>query len=392
MNRRRPPRALNLPQRTLLILRHEIAAGVTVGAGAVAGVVWSALSESNYRSVIDARVSSSWLRSWDLDSLRHVSVNGAMTIFFFAVGLELSKEIRTGSLRERHQAVLPVLAALGGMVACATIYFAFGATVHNAKITSGWGVPMATDIAFTLGALSMMGRRIPRSLRTFLLALAVADDLFAVIVLAFSSHQRSSAPWLLGFAGVVVATFVLRRHLGPWQFVVALALAWLTLVLAHVEPALAGVAIGMVVPFAPRSPGHRLERMVQPWSNAVALPLFALCACGVAWSKVSWSPHGTEIVLGLVGARIIGKVLGISLTVSLARRFGVPGPSEIRGALIWAASALCAIGFTVPLLFAGALYGTASSPYAESTVGLLMASLLAAAFGLGALRVVRRNA
>ncbi len=372
-------------------MRHEFAAGITVALGALGALAWSAGAERSYFTFIGAPFHSSWLHSVNLDSLRQLSTNGVLTIFFFAVGLELSKEFRIGSMRQRHQAVLPVLGALGGMIACALSYFVLGRLLGNTHISNGWGIPMATDIAFTLGALSLVRNRIPHSLRIFLLALAVADDLFSVVVLAAKSTGHTSVLWMMGFVAVLTACWLLRRHLGIWHYLVALIVAWATLIGAHIEPALAGVAIGALVPFASTNPGHRLEQIVQPISNAVALPLFAFCACGIAWRAVTWNASTTQIVLGLVGARLVGKLLGISLIVTLARRLGVRGPAEIRGTLLLGASALCAIGFTVPLLFAGQIYGSLSPAYYASTIGLLVASILATVLGVGVLRIARRG-
>jgi NhaA family Na+:H+ antiporter len=383
-----------LQRRALLALRHEFAAGITVGVGALIALSWSAVDAHSYRSLIEATWSVPSLRSAHLSSLRQLSVNGAMTIFFFAVGLELSKEFRIGTLRQRRVAVMPLLAAVGGMATCALSYLLIGKVTHNAAITSGWGVPMATDIAFTLGTLSLAGRGVPSSIRLFLLALAVADDLFAVVILAFSGHQKQAPWWLMGLVVVLGVGFVLRRRLSHFGFLAVLVLAWLTLLAAHVEPALAGVAVGVLVPFGAKRPGHHLEHIVQPWSNGFALPFFALCACGVLWNRLHWNAHASEIVIGLLVARLVGKMLGINLSVAVARRFGVAVAPGVSGAVLWGASALCAIGFTVPLLFAGSLYGPSSSAYAASTVGLLGASLLAALVGVGTLRVVqsrRRN-
>ncbi len=390
----RPSHSLDPRRRVLLALRHEFAAGITVASGALAALVWSAISSSSYEGAMNARISASWLRSAHLDSLRQFSVNATMTIFFFAVGLELSKEFRVGALRQRHLAIIPIVAALGGMLTCAGAYALFGVATSNHDITTGWGVPMATDIAFTLGALSLAGRRVPSSVRLFLLALAVADDLFSVIVLAAKSPLGPSVAWLALLVVVVAVAIAARRRLRSSHYLVVLVVAWLALVLAHIEPALAGVAVGVLVPFGAKSSGQHLERVTQPWSNGLALPLFALCACGVAWSRVAWNAHVLEIVGGLVLARLGGKVLGISLSVTLARRWGVSIPEGVHGVVLWASSALCAIGFTVPLLFAGSLYSTSSSAYAASTVGLLVASLIAAALGVGALRIIgstRRN-
>jgi NhaA family Na+:H+ antiporter len=374
------------------MLRHESAGGVTVGAGALVAVLWSLGSPSGYRRAVNGAFGIGILAGHGLGSPRLVAVNALLVVFFFAVGLELSREFRSGARAEHRRAIVPALAALGGMAATAGVLELLGRGLGNHAVEAGWGVPMATDIAFTLGALALVGRRVPVELRVFLLTLAVADDLLAVVVLAARSHHVQ--PWWLLIALAAAASVLVQRRPAAYWCYLALVLAWVGFVAAHVEPALAGAAIGVVVPFDHDRPGRRLERQVLPWSNAVALPLFALTACGIAWDRLSWQRGTWQLVGSLLVARLAGKVLGITGAVLVARWRGLSLAAELTTGVVAAAAVLCAIGFTVPLLFAGSVYGSGSADYAAATVALLATSLLAAALGITTLRLVlgrRRN-
>jgi NhaA family Na+:H+ antiporter len=313
-----------------------------------------------------------------------------MAVFFFVVGMELAEEFRVGALRDRRAAILPVGAAIGGMAATALAFLFIGEVLGNQSIVRGWGVPTATDIAFTLGALTLVRKRVPSSLRVFLLTLAIADDLLAVLILAlvFQSHARPW--WLIGAIAVLAVLARWRARLPRGAYWLALVTVWIFFVLARVEPSLAGVAVGLLVPFGPSAPGARIERVAIPWSNGLVLPLFALCACGVAWSQLTWSVHLRQVVIAVIVARIIGKVIGITGVFALGTRAGLPGPAGVTTPIMASASILCAVGFTVPLLFAEAVYGFNNVVYEALTLGLLATSVIATLLGVGAMRAVTR--
>jgi len=372
-------------------LDHDYAAAVSIGLGASTGLLWSALARSSYHHVVESTWSSTFLRSANLDSLREFEINGLMTVFFFAIGTELSREIRTGTLKDPSRSMPPILGALGGMLATALLSELVGVVMNSPTLRRGWGVPMATDIAFTLGVVAIAGRHLPSEVRLFLLTLAIADDAFSVIVLAFTgaAHVRG---WGLGpFALVVVLSFFLTRRTNRLGVnLLVLAALWSCLVWANVEPPLAGVVAGLFVSFKKPS-SLVLEDVTNRLSNGAVLPLFALVACGVRWRSLSFDRATYVVIFGLVAIRIVGKVLGIMGGVAFARTFKWRLENAITWRVLAGVSVLCAIGFTVPLLFANALFGSRSPAYAADTLGLLLASVVAAVIGVTYLRWLGRS-
>ncbi|MGC8510160.1 MAG: Na+/H+ antiporter NhaA [Acidimicrobiales bacterium] len=372
-------------------ISRDDAPAATLLLGVVAALVWSALAEGSYQRVVSTRWHLPVLDPLGLTSAHAIVTSGLMTVFFFGVGLELTRERHTGALAHWRHALPPVAGAIGGMTATALLSLVGGLVLDSPALRRGWGVPMATDVAFTLAILALAGRRVPPTLRLFLLTLAVADDVLSVVVLAITgaSHPRGVA---LGVAlGVTLLAAMLsrRRRGGAWRVLVLLAL-WCALALARVEPPLAGVLAAVIVPWEPRH-APRLEDGANRWSTAVVLPLFALVSCGIAWSRLHETSAVLTIVLATIAIRLVGKTLGITSGVALARL----GHARLDPALTWpivaTASTLCAIGFTVPLLFASALFPTASATYGAFTVGLLAASLCAALVGTVLLRLLTRS-
>ena len=347
----------------------------------------SALWPHEYVFIVDGHFDSKFLLGLGLDSWHGLVTNAAMTIFFLVVGLELSWEIRKGALRTLHSAAMPMVAAFGGMVASALTLWFLGRGLSNPSIQSGWGVPTATDIAFTLGVLSLAGRRVPPTLRSFLLALAVADDVLAVTLLAFISPHGVRVWWLV--TGVfALAMFVTFGRRSPGAIVGSVIFVWLCLLAAHVEPALAGVFVGVLAPFGPRDAGPKLIKLITPISSGVVLPIFAFTACGVLWHDVRWSGQLGQLLGATVVARLGGKFFGITGAMLVGRKIGLRIPAELTVGVIASASLFCAVGFTVPLLFAGSVYGVGTSAYYSVTTGLLIGSVLAGAVGVVSLRLV----
>ena len=369
-------------------LDHDYAAAVTISAGALVGLVWSAVGAATYRrafSAWPAAVTGLGVTSW-----RDFIGSGLMTLFFFAVGLEVSRERHHGSLRHLRHALAPMLAALAGMAGPAIALVGIGLVTHNHALVRGWGVPMATDIAFTLAALAVAGSSLPRSLRAFLLTLAITDDVASIVILAATGATRVH---LVGLAAtgvvLVVVASVSRFHRStPWR-VVALVALWWGLAYAGVEPPLAGVFAALAVPYEAHRSIH-LETVVTRLSVALVLPLFAAAYCGLAWSHLGGSVP-LSIIAAVVAARLLGKTAGIALGVRGARRLGARLAADITSEMLTAAGLLCAIGLTVPLLFAGALFHPAGEVYGAFDLGLLVASVLAAVAGVVLLRSASRH-
>ncbi len=370
-------------------LDHDYAAAATISVGALVGLLWSALAGETYQRAFAALPSA--FTGLGIASWRDVIGSGLMSVFFFAVGLELARERHHGSLHDLRHALAPILAALAGMAGPAIVLVLIGLATHNHSLVRGWGIPMATDIAFTLAALAVAGSSLPRSLRTFLLTLAITDDVASIVILAATGATSVHLGGLAatGAILIVVATVSRFHRSTPWRLL-ALAALWWALAHAGVEPPLAGVLAGLVVPYEAHRSIH-LESAVTRFSTAVVLPLFAMSYCGLAWSHLGGSASLT-IISAVVVARLVGKTTGIALGVHGARRLGARFAHDITKEMLAAAGLLCAIGLTVPLLFAGRLFHAGSDVYGAFDLGLLIASVLAAVVGVVLLRSAgRRN-
>jgi NhaA family Na+:H+ antiporter len=331
----------------------------------------------------------------DFTTVRAWVNGGLMAVFFLVVGLEIGRERRQGDLADVRTAVVPVAGALGGMVGAGLVYVA---VAHGTPGASGWGIPMATDIAFALGALALLGRRVPSGLRVFLLTLAVADDIGSIAVLAVFYSARTYPPALLAAGVVAVALVTLRRSGRMWT---PLALAggvvlWVLLAAGGVEPALAGVAAGLLVPGALSGSRHRdvegttvdpaarLEEQVAPWSAFVVLPLFAVANAGITFhSGILGPPGATAIFVGVGLARVLGQLAGITLVCLVVVRSGLGRlPLGVRWRHLAGGAAVAGIGFTVPLLIAELAFPHDPPLVTAAELGLFAGS--AAAFAVGA--------
>jgi NhaA family Na+:H+ antiporter len=369
-------------------LHSDLAAAWVLVAAVAIALVWA---NGSWAHTYDA----TWLhpshvggQAFDGFSTVREWVNGGlMAVFFLVVGLEIGRERRHGDLADARTAVVPVAGALGGMAGAGLV---FAAVTHGGPGASGWGIPMATDIAFALGALALLGRRVPSGLRVFLLTLAVADDIGSVAVLAIFYSSRTRPLALVVGVVVVVVLVVLRRRS---QASVAVVLAgavvlWVLLAVGGVEPALAGVVAGLLVPgqavAGGPDPAERLERQVAPWSAFVVLPLFAVANAGITFHAGMLASPGTTAVFWGVGlARVVGKLGGITLACWLVVRAGLGHlPDGVRWRHIAGGAAVAGIGFTVPLLIAELAFVDQPHLVAGAELGLFAGS--AAAFAVGA--------
>ena len=369
------------------LLRAEAAGGVSLSVGMTIALLWSGVAPDSYHDFWHYRFSASTLSTWHIGNPHEVVANAILTIFFFGVGLELARELRHGHLTDKKNAIMPALAALGGMAATALFAVVLGTTSHTPELTKGWGVPMATDIAFALGALALVGRRIPRELRIFLLTLAIVDDVLSVIALALSDPSKMQPLYLALLPATVFMLSFKSRQRMVLTMLTRVVATWLVLAAANVEPCLAGAVVGLVAPFGTNpEASERLERHVVILATWVALPLFALTACGIDWRTISWTGDTWTFVGLMAVARLVGKVIGIVGVVALASRLRLgerPGNLKQLAAL----SSLCAVGFTVPLLFAEQAYGATNPTYFQTTAALLAISVLAAIIGCAGLWV-----
>ncbi|MEV8529652.1 Na+/H+ antiporter NhaA [Streptomyces sp. NPDC052000] len=376
---------LSLPERNFVVeaLRAETVGGVLLLVAAIIALIWANTFSSGYESVSDFHLG---IGSLGLDlSVQHWAADGLLAIFFFVAGIELKRELVAGELRDPKAAALPVIAAVCGMAMPALVYTLVN-VVGNGSL-GGWAVPTATDIAFALAVLAVIGTSLPSALRAFLLTLAVVDDLFAILIIAvfFTSSINFAA---LGGAVVGLAVFwlLLRKGVRGWYVYVPLALViWGLMYNSGVHATIAGVAMGLMlrchrIDGEEHSPGEHIEHLVRPVSAGLAVPLFALFSAGVsikggAIADVFTRPETLGVVLGLV----VGKAVGIFGGTWLAARFT---KAELNDDLAWpdafAVASLAGIGFTVSLLIGELAFVGQDKLTDEIKAAVLMGSLIAA--------------
>jgi NhaA family Na+:H+ antiporter len=325
-------------------------------------------------------------------TLEHWINDGLMAVFFLLIGLELERELYVGELANPRQALLPALAALGGMALPALIHVAFNAGTETA---AGFGIPMATDIAFALGILALLGARVPAALKVFVVAFAVIDDLGAIIVIAVAYTSELSWPWLGAGAACLAGLGLLNRPLRVMAlapYLVGGAVLWLCLLKAGVHASIAGVLLAFAIPFTAKrpedpSPSHRLESGLHAPVSYAILPLFALANTGVEIDPGAVAAlagaNGLGIILGLVA----GKPLGVTLACLAAVRSRLCTlPDEVTLRHVVGAGMLGGIGFTMSIFITNLAFAGSDSTINASKFAILVASVLAGCAGFCWLR------
>ncbi len=384
--------------RTANILRAETTGGLLLITAATIAIVWANTPWSqSYADLRDLRVGPA---SWHLDlTLGAWAADGLLAIFFFVAGLELKREFVAGDLRDPRRAALPVVAAVGGMLVPALVYALVN--VAGDGDLSGWAIPTATDIAFAVAILAVISTHLPSGLRTFLLTLAVVDDLLAITVIAvfYTSHLELA---YLGLALLPIALFALLVQRGVHSWWLLLPLAAATWVLVHesgVHATVAGVLLGFTVPVL-RTGGHverglaeHLEHLVRPVSAGFAVPVFAFFAAGVSvggWDGLT-SALTDPVALGIVAGLVLGKPVGIVVFTWLLHTFT---HADLDDELSWVdvvgMAMLAGIGFTVSLLIGDLAFGEGSALGEHVKVAVLVGSLAAAALAAVVLRLRNR--
>jgi NhaA family Na+:H+ antiporter len=376
-------------------LHAEAAGGVVLLAATALALVWANSPLAGvYQALWDASLTVGVGGLAVTESVRHWISDGLMVVFFFVVGLEIKRELTTGELRGRHRAGVPALAAVGGMLVPAAIFLALNAGGQGAR---GWGIPVATDTAFALGVLALLGSRVPASAKLFLLTMAIIDDVLAITTVAVFYSTHISLGWLAVAAAGMVAIFGLRR-LGVAVVAVYVpvgVLVWVATLQSGVHATIAGVVLGLATP-AHAIGGRRvlevLERRLHPVSSYLVVPLFALANAGLplggeALGAAAVSPVAWGVALGLVAGKLVG-ITGASLA---AVRMGIGRLPEGLGTRhVVGLAALAGIGFTVSLFItelaypAGGLGGLAKT-------GILAGSLLSGLLGTTLLLSARRR-
>ena len=310
-----------------------------------------------------------------------------MAVFFFLVGLEIKRELLDGELASFRQVLLPAGAALGGMVVPALIYAAINA--NDAVALQGWGIPMATDIAFALGILVLLGSRVPASLKVFLTAVAIIDDLGAILVIAFFYTSNLSVT-MLGAAGAGVLLLALLNRLrvnAIGLYVLVGLVIWVCVLKSGIHATLAGVITALAIPMSDGKGGSPLqtaEHVLHPWVAYLVLPVFAFANAGVYLGDASWSTLTQTVPLGIAAGLIVGKFLGVLGTSWLLTRFvGARLPEHSTWLQFAGVAALCGVGFTMSLFIGSLAFEGADAIYASQVkIGVLLGSLLSAGVGV----------
>ncbi|HET7539249.1 MAG TPA: Na+/H+ antiporter NhaA [Polyangiaceae bacterium] len=379
---------LTRPLRRLLAF--EATSGLLLIAAAVAALLWANSSASSsygsiWHSELGVRLGTfSFARSleWFVNDV-------LMAIFFFVVGLEIRKELHDGQLSEWRRAVLPVVAALGGMVVPASIYLGLAGA---GETRAGWGIPMATDIAFALGVLILLGKRVPAALRVLLLAVAVIDDLGAILVIAlFYSSGIAVSGLLLAALGVLLILGLGALGVRRMPIYVAPAvLVWAGVYAAGVHPTIAGVIVGLLTPVRAwqgvesEAPADFLLHALHPWVSYVIMPIFALANSGVTLSGVSLSPGaplraGSAVILAL----LLGKPVGVVAASAFALRTKLAVlPAGLTRRHVLVLGVVAGIGFTMSLFLAQLAFGEEETLLGAAKLGVLVGSGLALTIGL----------
>ena len=372
-------------------LDHQASGGlILIAASALALIVANSALADAYFGALGSYIGPLNLLHWINDLL--------MAGFFLLVGLEIKREFLDGQLSTPRRRVLPGLAALGGMVFPALIYVSLNL---NSGALHGWAVPVATDIAFALGVLALMGRRVPVSLKIFLTALAIIDDLLAVIIIALFYTAQLSAVWLGVAVALMAALYGLNRagQRRLWPYLILGAGLWVATFASGVHATLAGVALAMFIPItrspaAPDdrgSPLHRLENGIEPWVAFLIIPVFGFANAGVSLSGLGLDALLSPVALGVAAGLFFGKQIGVFLTVWLAVRLRwADTPEGATMAQVYGVSLLCGIGFTMSL-FIGLLAFDDPILQSEVKIGVLAGSLLSALAGAAVLLIARRE-
>lgn len=373
-------------------LRQETVGGALLLGAAVAGLIAANTGLADaYESLKDVTIGPSAL-NLDL-TLQTWAADGLLAIFFFVAGLELKRELVVGTLREPAQAVLPVVAAVGGMAVPALLFLLI--TLGDAEARAGWAIPMATDIAFALAVLAVVGSHLPPALRAFLLTLAVVDDLGAITVIALFFTDYLKLLPLVVAAALLVGYFLLQRARVQTRWIyIPLALAvWVLVHESGVHATVAGVALGLLTRVKPdpdedASPAERLEHRVRPLSAGLAVPIFAFLSAGVAVNLGNVPDLlGEPLVIGIVVGLVVGKLVGVFGGAWLTARFT---RAELDPSLRWidmvGLALVSGVGFTVSLLIAELAFEDVVSRLDAAKSGVLMGSLVAAGLGAVILR------
>ena len=390
-DRPNPLSALVAPVRTLFV--QDWAAGVLLIAIALAAM---AAANSPFGHTYHALFHDplAWTPIAKLSNL-HLWINdGLMAVFFFVVGLEVKREMIEGQLATAEQRRLPLLAAIAGMATPAAIYLLVAG--GEPGLQRGWAIPAATDIAFAMGVVGLLGQRVPPTLRLFLLTVAIVDDIGAVLIIALFYSSGLDLAWLIGAAVLLGVLIALNRarvsHV--WPFLVVAVLLWFCVLHSGVHATIAGVAAALTIPMVGKDDDTMLERVehaLAPWSSYLIVPLFGFANAGVNLTGIGLAGVLAPLPLAIGAGLVAGKQLGIFAAIAIANAIGfAPKPAGSSWPAIWGVSILCGIGFTMSLFISELAFPRSQLLVEEAKIGILLGSLISAVLGFIVLRLVTR--
>ena len=369
-------------------LKLESAGGILLlFSAAVAMLLANSPLSSQYNDFLNLPVSLQ-IGSFSINkTLIHWINDGFMAVFFVLVGMEVKKELFEGALSSYQQAIFPAIAAVGGMIVPALVYWFIAK--QDPSLANGWAIPMATDIAFALGIMALLSKQVPLPLKIFLLALAIIDDLGAIVVIAlFFSHELSVQALI--FSGVSILTLVLLNRFrvsALCAYMVVGTILWASVLKSGVHATLAGVIIGFCIPLKGKKgerPLHDFEHILAPWSSFVILPLFAFANAGVSFDGIDVSMISSPLLLAIACGLIIGKPVGVFGFSYISVKLGLAKlPDGINFKQIFAVAVLCGIGFTMSMFLASLAFDAdaGESVNTLSRLGILLGSTVSATLG-----------
>jgi NhaA family Na+:H+ antiporter len=370
------------------LLTHEATGGlILIASSAVALIVANSAAAESYAALLALSVAGLSVLHWINDAL--------MALFFVLVGLEIKRELLDGQLASWQHRLLPGIAAAGGMIAPALVYLACNAA--SPGTLRGWAIPAATDIAFSLGVLALLGRRVPVTIKVFLTALAIIDDLGAIVIIAlFYGHDLS--PLMLALAAVTMAALVGLNRFGVVRLAAYLPfglLLWFFVLKSGIHATIAGVLFAITIPLR-RSPGHpddaasplhRMENALHPWVSFLVLPVFGFANAGVSLAGLGAAALAKPVTLGCALGLFVGKQIGVFGGVFAAVKLGLARrPSGTSWAQLYGMALLCGIGFTMSLFIGLLAFGDAGALKDQTKIGVLAGSLVSAVAGWAVLR------
>ena len=352
-------------------------------------------------SIANSMFGEHYLNFWRIQilglSIEHWVNDGLMAVFFLFIGLELERELYSGELSDLKKALLPFFAAVGGIAIPALIHFGLNA---DTPTQIGMGIPMATDIAFALGILALLGSRVPVSLKIFLTALAVIDDLGAIIVIAVFYTAEISAMYLIAAIGVFALMIVMNRFLRVFSltpYLIGGAVMWFLMLKSGVHATIAGVLLAFAIPYSSKqddeeSPSHKLEHFLHKPVAYLILPIFALANTGIVF-EANWAENlSTANSLGILAGLVIGKPFGIALVTFTVVMLGLCHlPEDMNWKHVLGAGLLAGIGFTMSIFITNLAYAGNSEMITASKIAILFASLTAGTLGFLWLRLFSNN-